>query len=95
MKLEIQHLTKEYAIIQNQDNVTNCNTDRLADFISARNEYKYQSTVTASKAERLDYQFISKLPHITSSTTYLSTYTFNDTMANGIDIGKDAVNRNL
>mgnify|MGYP002285149438 CR=1 FL=1 len=64
-----------------QDNVTTANTDRLADFTSARNEYKYQSTVTASKAERLDYQFISKLPHITSSTTYLSTYTFNDTMA--------------
>ena len=47
--------------------------------------------MTASKAERLDYQFISKLPHITSSTTYLSTYTFNDTMANGMTYGKDAV----
>lgn len=74
-----------------QDNVTTANTDRLADFTSARNEYKYQSTVTASKAERLDYQFISKLPHITSSTTYLSTYTFNDKMANGMTYGKDAV----
>ena len=74
-----------------QDNVTTANTDKLADFTSARNEYKYQSTVTASKAERLDYQFISKLPHITSSTTYLSTYTFNDTMANGMTYGKDAV----
>ena len=57
-----------------QDNVTTANTDRLADFTSARNEYKYQSTVTASKAERLDYQFISKLPHITSSTTYIVVY---------------------
>ena len=47
--------------------------------------------MTASKAERLDYQFISKLPHITSSTTYLSTYTFNDTMAKGMTYGKDAV----
>ena len=74
-----------------QNNVTTANTDRLADFTSARNEYKYQSTVTASKAERLDYQFISKLPHITSSTTYLSTYTFNDTMAKGMTYGKDAV----
>ena len=60
-----------------QANVTTGNADRLADFTSARNEYKYQSTVTASKAETLDYQFISKLPHITSSTTYLTTYTFN------------------
>ena len=74
-----------------QDNVTTANADRLADFTSARNEYRYQSIVTASKAETLDYQFISKLPHITSSTTYLSTYTFNDTMAKGMTYGKDAV----
>lgn len=74
-----------------QDNVTTANTDKLADFTSARNEYKYQSTVTASKAEKLDYQFISKLPHITSSTTYLSTYTFDDTMAKGMTYSKDAV----
>ena len=74
-----------------QDNVTTANADKLADFTSARNEYKYQSTVTASKAETLDYQLISKLPHITSSTTYLSTYTFNDTMTKGMTYGKDAV----
>lgn len=74
-----------------QDNVTTANADKLADFTSARNEYKYQSTVTASKAEKLDYQFISKLPHITSSTTYLSTYTFDDKMAKGMTYSKDAV----
>ena len=74
-----------------QENVVTGNADKLADFTSARNEYKYQSTVTVSKAERLDYQFISKLPHITSSTTYLTTYTFNDTMAKGMTYGKDAV----
>ena len=74
-----------------QDNVTTANADKLADFTSARHEYKYQSTVTASKAERLDYQFISKLPHITSSTTYLSTYTFDDKMAKGMTYSKDAV----
>lgn len=74
-----------------QANVTTGNADRLTDFTSARNEYKYQSTVTASKAETLDYQFISKLPHITSSTTYLTTYTFNDTMAKGMTYSKDAV----
>ena len=54
-----------------KDNVTTANQDALADFTHAREEYTYQSTVTASKAEKLDYQFISKLPHITSSTTYL------------------------
>lgn len=74
-----------------QDNVTTANADKLADFTSARNEYKYQSTVTASKAEKLDYQFISKLPHITSSTTYLSTYTFDDKMAKSMTYNKNAV----
>ena len=74
-----------------QDNVTTADQNALADFTKAREEYTYQSTVTASKAEKLDYQFISKLPHITSSTTYLSTYTFNDTMSKGMTYNKDAV----
>lgn len=74
-----------------QDNVITANADKQEDFTSARNEYKYQSTVTASKAETLDYQFISKLPHITSSTTYLTTYTFDDTMAKGMTYSKDVV----
>ena len=74
-----------------QDNVTTAEQSALADFTNAREEYKYQSTVTASKAEKLDYQFISKLPHITSSTTYLSTYTFDDKMAKGMTYSKNAV----
>lgn len=74
-----------------QDNVTTSKGDALTDFTNARTEYTYQSTVTASKAEKLDYQFISKLPHITSSTTYLSTYTFDDKMAKGMTYDKNAV----
>ena len=74
-----------------QDNVITSKSDALADFTSTRTEYTYQSTVTASKAEKLDYQFISKLPHITSSTTYLSTYTFDDKMAKGMTYDKNAV----
>lgn len=74
-----------------QDNVTTAEQSALADFTNAREEYKYQSTVTASKAEKLDYQFISKLPHITSSTTYLSTYTFDDKMAKGMTYNKNTV----
>jgi len=92
-KNETGYPTLDKRVRNNSDqaNVTTGNADRLADFTSARNEYKYQSTVTASKAETLDYQFISKLPHITSSTTYLTTYTFNDTMAKGMTYSKDAV----
>lgn len=74
-----------------QDNVTTAEQSALADFTNAREEYKYQRTVTASKAEKLDYQFISKLPHITSSTTYLSTYTFDDKMAKGMTYNKNTV----
>lgn len=74
-----------------QDNVTTAEQSALADFTNAREEYKYQRTVTASKAEKLDYQFISKLPHITSGTTYLSTYAFDDKMAKGMTYNKNAV----
>ena len=74
-----------------KDNVTTANQDALADFTHAREEYTYQRTVTASKAEKLDYQFISKLPHITSSKTYLSTYTFDDKMSKGMTYNKNAV----
>lgn len=74
-----------------QDNVTTAEQSALADFTNAREEYKYQSTVTASKAEKLDYQFISKLPHITSGTTYLSTYAFDDKMVKGMTYNKNAV----
>ena len=74
-----------------QDNVTTAEQSAIADFTNAREEYKYQSTVTASKAEKLDYQFISKLPHITSGTTYLSTYAFDDKMAKGMTYNKNAV----
>lgn len=74
-----------------QDNVTTAEQSALADFTNAREEYKYQSTVTASKAEKLDYQFISKLPHITSGTTYLLTYAFDDKMVKGMTYNKNAV----
>ena len=47
--------------------------------------------MTASEGAALDYQFISKLPHITSTSTYLSKYTFKDTMAKGLRYGENAV----
>lgn len=60
-------------------------------FVSSREEYKYQDTVTATEGEVLDYYLLSKMPHITSSATYLTTYTLKDTMAKGIAYKKDAV----
>lgn len=73
------------------ENIITADQNTLSDFAKQREEYTYQSTVTASKAENLDYQLISKLPHITSSSTYLTTYTFDDTMSKGMTYNKDAV----
>lgn len=74
-----------------QANVITAGNQSLADFTASKTEYKYADTVTASTSEKLDYEFVSKLPHITSKATYLSTYTFDDTLAKGITYGKDAV----
>lgn len=44
----------------------------------------YAHTATASVGDVVDYQIISKLPTITSKATSLTTYTFVDTMSEGI-----------
>ncbi len=44
----------------------------------------YAHTGTASAGDVIDYQIISKLPTITSTASYLSTYTFADTLSKGI-----------
>lgn len=56
----------------------------LADFTLQETNTDTKDQGHRIKSRNTDYQFISKLPHITSSTTYLSTYTFNDTMAKGM-----------
>ena len=44
----------------------------------------YAHTATASDGDVIDYQIISTLPSITSESTYLTCYTFIDTLAKGI-----------
>lgn len=44
----------------------------------------YAHTATASAGDVLDYQIISTLPSITSQVTYLTEYTFIDTVSPGI-----------
>lgn len=51
----------------------------------------YVDTLTASEGSGLDYRLVSQLPHITSTTTYLSRYTFKDTLAKGLSYGENAV----
>lgn len=51
----------------------------------------YAHTATASAGDSVDYQIISTLPSITSSASYLSEYTFVDTLSKGISYKKGDV----
>ena len=51
----------------------------------------YAHTATASVGDVVDYQIISKLPTITSKATSLTTYTFADTLREGIRYNRSDV----
>lgn len=51
----------------------------------------YAHTGTASDGDGIDYQLISTLPSITSESTYLSCYTFVDTLSKGLSYNKGDV----
>ena len=52
-------------------------------------DYQYRDTTTASEGDLLDYILVSRLPHITSKSTYLSTYMFVDQLSEGITYNSD------
>lgn len=60
-------------------------------FVEDRKEYSYDCSTTASEGDILDYIIVSKLPHITSASTYLTQYQFVDTLSKGIEYEKDSV----
>lgn len=51
----------------------------------------YAHTGTASGGDVVDYQLVSTLPSITSESTYLTCYTFIDTLSKGITYNKNDV----
>ena len=51
----------------------------------------YAHTGTASAGDIIDYQIISTLPSITSQSTYLTCYTFIDTLSSGLSYNKNDV----
>lgn len=51
----------------------------------------YAHTGTASDGDVIDYQLVSTLPAITSEATYLSAYTFIDTLSAGLSYNKNDV----
>ena len=65
---------------------TGKNTGSLTDIADG-----YAHTATASVGDVVDYQIISTLPTITSKATSLTTYTFADTLSEGIRYNKNDV----
>lgn len=51
----------------------------------------FAHTGTASDGDVVDYQIISKLPTITSGATYLSAYTFADTLSAGLSYNRNDI----
>ena len=51
----------------------------------------YAHTGTASGGDIVEYQIVSTLPTITSESTYLTTYTFVDTLSKGLSYAKGDV----
>ncbi|MCC8150144.1 MAG: LPXTG cell wall anchor domain-containing protein, partial [Lachnospiraceae bacterium] len=52
-------------------------------------DYTYADTATASEGDLLDYILVSRIPHISSKATYLSEYTFTDTLGAGLTYNDD------
>ena len=74
--------TLEKTLRENQDDTGKHNgtSDDITD--------GYAHTGTASDGDVIDYQIISTLPSITSESTYLSEYTFIDTLSAGLTYNK-------
>ena len=51
----------------------------------------YAHTATGSDGDVMDYQIISTLPAITSAASYLTTYTYVDTLSKGLSYNKNDV----
>lgn len=62
---------------------------KAENFVAERDEYVYDDTTTASEGDLLDYILVSKIPHISSESTYLTKYNFTDTLSEGISYGED------
>lgn len=84
-------LGKKMRNAREEEQVVTNNGQSFSEFTAQRKEYTYSDTVTAQEGENLDVYLDSMIPHITSSATYLSTYTFVDTMAKGMEFQKNAV----
>jgi fimbrial isopeptide formation D2 family protein/LPXTG-motif cell wall-anchored protein len=84
--------TADDAGVYNTDYIVSTNdaaVDADSEGTANKGYYNFASTTTASAGDVLDYVVISELPTITSGATYLSQYTFKDTLSAGITYNKD------
>lgn len=76
---------------KNQTNIPDLDkTVRQHDDAELYHQPEYKDTATVSEGDRADYLLVSHLPKITSAATYLTKYTFEDTLAKGLKYNKDA-----
>lgn len=76
---------------KNQTNIPDLDKSvRQHDDAALYNQPGYKDTATVSEGDRVDYLLVSHLPKITSSSTYLTKYTFQDILNKGMVYNRDA-----
>lgn len=81
--------TDDAAYVANRGGYTSDGITAGAEGAGYSTDFAYGDTTTASEGDVLDYILVSRLPHITSSSTNLSEYTFNDVLSAGITYNQD------
>lgn len=81
--------TDDAAYVANRGGYTADGVTAGKDGAGYSTDYTYADTTTASEGDILDYILVSRLPHISSKATFLSEYTFVDTLSKGITYNRD------
>ena len=82
--------TSDEAYVANRGGYTTDGTTAGAGGAGYSYDFEYRDTTTASEGDVLDYILVSRIPHISSSATFLTEYTFEDTLSAGLTYNHDA-----
>lgn len=81
--------TSDEAYVANRGGYTADGVNAGKDGAGYSTDFEYRDTTTASAGDILDYILVSRLPHISSKSTFLSEYTFRDVLSEGITYNSD------
>lgn len=81
--------SKDAEIVTNGDTLKNNNYGAWLSDNDKRGDYVYATTNSASEGDLLDFILVTKLPRITSTSTYLTTYELIDTLSDGLRCNDD------